>query len=444
MYTILINKYNMMYLTLMEYSKLEEFNHWWVRTLVDPDLALPFKRDIYDTIKSKMTSRFIISITGLRRVGKTTILYQIIDNLLTNGVDQSDILFFSFDERSADVGDVIETYVTFQKKDLREQRVFVFFDEIQKCEGWENELKKYYDLYPKLKFVISGSESLFIKSRTKETLAGRILDYNIGSFTFREFLRFKNVTKSQLQYRSKVEPLFLKFIQRGGFPESFVFSSDNEFRQYIGGLVVDRIIYKDIPKLFKIDDPDFLATILELVASNPGMYVDYNSLSRQYQKDRRVIKNYFIYLRESYLIRLIGNYRKGQNSSLRKLKKAYPTDTAISSLYRRHWDDSFIGRMVETALINYKEIMAFWKNNHEVDAVLNGKPIEIKFQESIREEDFKGLFEFMKKFDETEGTMITKKDTRRVKSSNGTISLISAWEFFARDNEEEEKQIYFT
>ncbi|MCL6002235.1 MAG: ATP-binding protein, partial [Candidatus Thermoplasmatota archaeon] len=333
---------------------------------------------------------------------------------------------------------------TFQKKDLREQRVFVFFDEIQKCEGWENELKKYYDLYPKLKFVISGSESLFIKSRTKETLAGRILDYNIGSFTFREFLRFKNVTKSQLQYRSKVEPLFLKFIQRGGFPESFVFSSDNEFRQYIGGLVVDRIIYKDIPKLFKIDDPDFLATILELVASNPGMYVDYNSLSRQYQKDRRVIKNYFIYLRESYLIRLIGNYRKGQNSSLRKLKKAYPTDTAISSLYRRHWDDSFIGRMVETALINYKEIMAFWKNNHEVDAVLNGKPIEIKFQESIREEDFKGLFEFMKKFDETEGTMITKKDTRRVKSSNGTISLISAWEFFARDNEEEEKQIYFT
>ncbi|MCL6002207.1 MAG: AAA family ATPase, partial [Candidatus Thermoplasmatota archaeon] len=137
----------------MEYSKLEEFNHWWVRTLVDPDLALPFKRDIYDTIKSKMTSRFIISITGLRRIGKTTILYQIIDNLLTSGVDQSDILFFSFDERSADVGDVIETYVTFQKKDLREQRVFVFFDEIQKCEGWENELKKYYDLYPKLKFV---------------------------------------------------------------------------------------------------------------------------------------------------------------------------------------------------------------------------------------------------------------------------------------------------
>lgn len=413
----------------MDESKLEEFNHWWMSGKVDPELALPFKRDIYNEIKNSMTNRFILSLTGLRRVGKTTIIYQLIQHLLEKGTGKTDMLFFSFDEAQVKVSEVLEAYKEFQKKDFREKRVYVFLDEIQKCSNWENEIKKYYDLYPKMKFIISGSESLFIKRRTKETLAGRIFEFALGAFTFREYLRLKGVSEDEFKYETKIAPFFEKFIERGGFPETFSLESDKEFREYIKALVVDKIVYQDIPKLFKIDDPEFLRVILELVATNPGMYVDYQSLSKQFGKDRRVIKDYFTYLKESFLIRMLGNYRKGSTTTLRKKKRAYPADNGVIYLYKLNIDRSFLGRMVETAAVNKMQAETFWKNGGEIDIIYEDEPIEVKYQGAINPEDFKALREFMKKFERREGTMITKREGREVKFDEGRVRLIPAYKF---------------
>jgi predicted AAA+ superfamily ATPase len=151
----------------MEKAKLEEFNHWWVSEKVDAELALPFKREVYKEINKHMDKRFILALVGLRRVGKTTTMYQLIQNLIGKNVNKTNILFFSFDEISVKLNDVLETYKEIHSKDIRADKIYVFLDEIQKCDGWENELKKYYDLYPKLKFIISGSESLFIRKKNK-------------------------------------------------------------------------------------------------------------------------------------------------------------------------------------------------------------------------------------------------------------------------------------
>ncbi len=413
----------------MESRTLEEFNHWWIRGKVDPDLALPFKRDIYAGIKSAMKSRFILSITGLRRIGKSTILYQLISDLIGDGVDATNILFFSFDEAQAKIGEVLDSYMGLQKKDPREERVYVFFDEIQKCTSWENEIKKYYDLYPKMKFVISGSESLFIRRRTKETLAGRIFEFTLGTFAFAEYLRFHKVEEKDFKYEAKINPLFERFIEYGGFPETFRADGDKEFKEYIQALVVDKIVYRDIPRLFKIDDPEFMRTMLEAIATNPGMYVDYQSLSRQFGKDRRVIKSYISYLKESFLIRMIGNYRKGSIPSLRKQKRAYPADNAITRLYKAGIDSDFFGRMVETAAINKLRADAFWKDGREVDIVYEGRPIEVKYKESIKSEDFASLREFMSRFGQTSGVMVTKREERVADLKEGKIRMIPARKF---------------
>src|SRR3989344_6181823 len=147
----------------MDISKLEEFNHCWIRKNVDPELALPFKRDNYLEIENNLSKKFITALVVLRRVGKTTIIYQLIQKLIKEKIDAANIFFFSFDEVSAKLSEIIEAYREFHKKDFREEKVYIFLDEIQKCDNWENEVKKYYDLYPKIKFVISGSESLFIR-----------------------------------------------------------------------------------------------------------------------------------------------------------------------------------------------------------------------------------------------------------------------------------------
>ena len=192
---------------------------------------------------------------------------------------------------------------------------------------------------------------------------------------------------------------------------------------------MDSIVYKDIPKLFKLDDPEFLRTILELIATNPGMYVDYQSLSKQFGKDRRVIKDYISYLNESFLISLLGNYRKGSAASLRKRKRAYPADNALTYLYKPRIEEGFFGRMIETLAVNKIGAKSFWKNGDEIDIVHNDIPIEVKYQEKIGSEDLKPLRDFMKKFGQRKGILITKRDERVIKNEEGTIQLIPIWKW---------------
>ena len=413
----------------MEHSKLEEFNPWWVNSEVDLELALPFKRDLFLEAERHLNKRFITALTGLRRVGKTTIIYQLIQKLISEKVPSTNILFFSFDEASVQLADVLDTYKELHSKNFREEKVYVFLDEIQKHTGWENNLKKYYDLYPKLKFVISGSESLFIKKKTKETLAGRIFEFALFPFSFREYLRFNKVREEDFKYETKIVPLFIRFAEKGGFPETFNFESEKDFREYIRALVADKIIYKDIPQIFNIEYPGFLMVLLELIATNPGMYIDYLSLSRQFGKDRRVIKDYISYLQESFLVRILGNYRKGSITTLRKIKRAYLTDNAFSYLYKSKIDESFFGRMVETLIVNHTKTNSFWKNGNEIDIIYDDIPIEVKYQEQINHEDIKPLREFMKKFKQDKGILITKKEEKKISTEEGVITLIPAWKY---------------
>jgi len=416
----------------MEKAKLEEFNHWWISGRVDAELALPFKRDIYLEIKKHIDKRFILALVGLRRVGKTTIMYQLIQQLIEAKINKTSILFFSFDEVSAKLNEVLETYKEIHNKDLRKEKIYIFLDEIQKCSGWENELKKYYDLYPKLKFIISGSESLFIRKKTKETLAGRIFEFTLTTFTFREYLRFNKIEENEFKYETRIKPFFNKFARKGGFPETFSFETDKDFKEYIRALVVDKIVYKDIPRMFRLEDPDFLRVLLELISTNPGMYIDYQSLSKQFEKDRRVIKDYINYLKESFLIIILGNYRKGSITTLRKRKRAYPADNALTYLYKPRIEEDFFGRMIETLAVNKLKASLFWKNNGEIDIVYQDIPIEVKYQEKINSEDFKSIREFMKKFRMKKGLMLTKKEEKDVKFEEGVIKLIPIWKWLLK------------
>ena len=161
---------------------------------------------------------------------------------------------------------------------------------------------------------------------------------------------------------------------------------------------------------------------------NPGIYIDYQSLSRQYGKDRRVIKDYIEYLKESFLIKLLRNYRKG-STTLRKMKRAYPADNSLIYLYKTRIEDDFFGKMVETAAINKIEAKTFWKNGNEIDIIDNDIPIEVKYKEKITSEDFKPIRKFMRKFSKKEGIILTKNQEKPVTFEEGKIKLIPLWKW---------------
>ena len=156
---------------------LLDFNPWW-----KGPFHLDYKeRELYAKLQKYLPLPQILAFTGLRRVGKTTILYKIIQDFTEKGTNPRKILYFSFDDfKEAELRMVLQA-----AEELTEVKPqLIIFDEIQKVPGWEGQLKVLYDLLgKKTKILISGSESLFIKKKLKETLAGRIFEFKVELLT---------------------------------------------------------------------------------------------------------------------------------------------------------------------------------------------------------------------------------------------------------------------
>ena len=156
---------------------LVESNRWWKTSF-----TVEYKeRDVYKKISKYLKLPQIITFTGLRRVGKTTLMLKIIQDYIMKGFNPKNILYFSFDEfRKTDIREILNEYEKIVDKNLEKGKYLVLLDEIQKLENWEEKIKRIYDVYGKnIKIIITGSESLFIKKKSKETLAGRIFEFKI-------------------------------------------------------------------------------------------------------------------------------------------------------------------------------------------------------------------------------------------------------------------------
>jgi len=412
----------------MKKERLEEFNDWWFTSRVPKDLLEKYKRDLFGEIVRRLGKRQVVAITGLRRVGKTTLMYQLIQHLLDRGVEPTNVLYFSFDERARELNDVLDTYRLTQGKDLRKNRVYVFLDEVQKLENWQNQLKKYHDLYPKVCFVISGSESLFIRKRTRETLAGRMVEFFLPTLSFKEFLGMKGIDAGRTS-ELKMKTVFTEYVMKGGFPEVVHEKDYREVQRYVKSSVIDKILFKDILTLSGLRDPGLLSVVLEIIAVNPGMQLEYQSLAQQLDRSRHTIKEYVTWLREGFLVNLLGNYRKGRTASLRKSKKAYMADTGVIAVFKPAIDEAFFGRMVESLVINSMNAKFFWKNRHDVDAVIDGTPVEVKYREKVLNSDLKGIKEFMRKFNVKKGLVVSKNEEKCLSVGEGEITLTPAWKF---------------
>ena len=173
-------------------DKLYEMNSWWKLGQVRPELIPQYRRKLFSEIEKYIELRQIITIIGLRRTGKTTILLQTVDKLIKEGVSPERILYFSFDENVEDLGDIIDFYrENVLRRDITAETVYIILDEIQKLNNWQNQIKIYYDQYPSIKFFISGSASLNILLDAKESLAGRTFYFNLDILSFEEFLELR-------------------------------------------------------------------------------------------------------------------------------------------------------------------------------------------------------------------------------------------------------------
>jgi len=400
----------------------------------------PLKRKLFNMLTEETGSKQIISLTGLRRTGKTTILKQLIDHLITSeGIERERILFYSFDEEQPKIEDVIREYETKLGKNILQTkaRVYIFLDEIQKLDNWQYQIKRFYDSYPNLKFFISGSSSLFIRKQAMESLAGRIYEFTLDPLSFEEFLMFKNkqeLIKKRTLLSDELKKEFSAY-QKRQFIE-LLNESEERAGQYVKTLV-EKIVYQDVPKIFPIEQEELLLKILKIVSSNPGMLSDYDSLSRELGTNRITLSNYFYYLEESFLIRKLYNFSRNMLTSEKKLKKFYLSTTSFFPFLNNGIDET---SLIENLIVGCTKARFFWRTpqKYEVDIILKGKekivPLEVKYKEDVTDKDMKNLLRFCEKFKISEALMVTKGKPREQKftlknNKRITIKIVPAWEF---------------
>jgi predicted AAA+ superfamily ATPase len=397
---------------MLSIEELIEMNHWWKLGKVKPEFVPPYKRPIFKELHKYLKLRQIIGIIGLRRVGKTTLFYQLID-LLIKDVNPLNILYFSFDEKKAELREIFKLYEEqVLKKKIDEEKIFVFLDEIQKLDDWQNKIKVFYDLYPNIKFFVSGSASLNIMVKGRETLAGRIFYFHLDMLSFEEFLELKQKNVDEMKKRPELWKKDLKielnnYLLRP-FPE-IVNAPDDLAKRYIKEAIIEKVIHQDMKDFFEVRELEVMENLIRLIATQPGMIINLDDLSKDLGISRQTLSNYIYYLECSFIVSKLRNFRGSFKASSRKLKKYYLSHPSLALALAI----PEAGRVAENLVLFKTKAEYYWRQHEkEVDFILKDEkilPVEVKYKPTVKPKELEGLLKFMDVYKAKKAIVITEE-----------------------------------
>ena len=326
---------------------LLKFNRHWNQGFT---YQFPKERKFFTTLKQHTENRQIIELTGLRRTGKTTLFFQLINFLLQSGVEPHSIWYFSFDEQKYSLDELLAEFKKQTKKDINTDKLYILLDEIQKLKDFQSQIKIYYDLYPNIKFFISGSTSLFIKKKIRESLAGRLFSFMLKPLDFHDYLIFRdksNLLELPEMFQSEISMEYEKYLSNQ-FIETISITNDELKKEYVIG-ILKKIIYEDIPQIFPVDNPEILYAIVKIIAQHPGMYLHYENLANDLKISSKTLSKYISILDQAFLIKILYNYSANQLTSEKKLKRIYLTSSSFCTALH---DFNHLGLVVENAILS--------------------------------------------------------------------------------------------
>jgi len=365
-------------------ERIVKQNPWWEEKRIE-EIEGYRKRFLSKEIWRYRDEAQIIAVLGMRRTGKSTLLLQTIEKLLQKTAPKK-ILYFSFDEILGKDPEIIEKVIgayenEILKNDLK--NVYIFFDEVNHLENWQVILKRYYDLKANVKFFVSGSSSIYLK-KAKESLAGRIYEFELKPLDFKEFLYLKKIKVENLNLqRSALKKELNKYFLSGSLPEIIEENDFIKVKKYINS-IADKVIFYDIPKVYEVGEPEVLKSILSLIAQKPGMLLEYQSLASNLGVAYQTISKYVGYLEKSFLIKLVYNFRGSPIARARKLKKAYLGTVNLAAGFMDSEKELLIQMpfLAENLVCSHLGAKWFWKKYTEIDFYHQDIPIEVKWTET--------------------------------------------------------------
>lgn len=381
-----------MNLSNLEEQLVQQNPHW-----LTPPVTIPGSlRDIFPIFMHELThSPLIITISGARRHGKTYLIKQaLVDLHLSHHIPTHNILYFQF-STSHNRPDIINSLSElFLKKYATTGPKYLFFDEVQFINHWQDQIKTLYDLQPDLKFVVLGSTSLFYRQKSHESLAGRLYKLTLPPLTFSEYCRFCNITPPSsdradfLTHLPLYHSSFRTYLAYGQYPE-LAANPKLDAPKYITDLT-DQIINFDIPYFLPKLDRAIFSDLIKILAHDLGEEYSVSRLGNILGADRREISTYLKILEEVNLFQTCYNSAfSSQRKKLASSKKIYCLNLNLA-LHLNHFDISYLNdsRVFGRYLENYffqrllsrqtLPVEYFRRQSHELDFVVDENAFEIK------------------------------------------------------------------
>jgi len=429
-------------MSLTQYPFLNTYNPWWQDGGITFSGLPMFRRDVFDDLYADIQRLpQMVSVTGPRRVGKSTLLKQCIRKLiLDHGTGQAQrIVYFTMDDPAlllphADMDRFFEDLVAEFSQRAKGGTVYIFLDEIQKFPRWELYLKKHYDLKTPVRFVVSGSASAPIFRKSRESLLGRIHDYQVLPFSFREYVAFKsqntNFSKTlkvhgnamRLNHTiSETLKLLVDFVHTGESSDAFIWKLEDFFfeggfpevwnlpdilakQEYLYQNQIERVIFEDLLIAAEFRKPEMLRRFYLGLLADPGRETNVTKLSKDIGIAAATIANYFPLLEATDLVWRLHKYTGSRATPKATNFKSYLIDLAIRNAVlkltpeRLLADEPVLGLYAENIVANHLrrwpglvELAYYRDRDKELDFIVDlGATrigIEVKYRNALNERE---------------------------------------------------------
>ena len=369
---------------------LRQYNPWWKNPAAIKNESKPQKRVAFDDalrmIKHKTIRRFVV-LSGARRVGKTTIMFQMIEQLIEEGINPRNILYITFDNpivKMVNVEKVLSIYETLYPIS---GTIYVFFDEIQYTDNWELWMKVIYDSRKDIRLTATGSASPILEKRSTDSGTGRWSVIKIPTMSFYEYCKLLQLDEPKLTGNIRLTELinmsqgelgdlmdrftplmnhFNRYLTIGGFPELVLSDVDVYAQRMLREDVVDKVIKRDVLTLFNIRSPILMEKLFLYLCLNSSELFNATTAAKELENTSvATIENYIDALEMSNLIYQAKPVDVGSKGALKGKPKIFIADAAIRNAVLMIddilVDEKELGIMVETCV--YKHIVSFYQNS---------------------------------------------------------------------------------
>lgn len=359
-----------------------------------------YQRSITAQLEKELDKKETTVITGMRQVGKTTLLKHLFSKITTvNKVlldFENPLHRKAFEEENYDA--VWNNLAAFGI--TNKEKAYILLDEIQNLPQVSTVIKYLHD-HSDVKFIVTGSSSYYLKNLFPESQSGRKLVFELFPLTFREFLIFKNMTKAtpvsfedKALQKNKISyerfiPLYKEYVEFGGFPK-IVLEENQERKRRLLNEIFTSYFEHDVKTLADMKDIGKLRDLILLLVPRVGSKIEIAKIASGLSLSRETIYSYLSFLEQTYFIRLIRRFSASIDRQAAGSSKLYLCDCGMANFLGKTSTGQLFEQSVYQNIRDRGELNFYSKNERsEIDFILDKKiALEVKLTPSKQDIDF--------------------------------------------------------